>query len=198
MDNDTLDDFAPQAKRRRLSSGCPASFSSHATRTPLQKLWFPDGDIVLEIESRLLKVHRARLECSAIFSDMLSLPQPPDAAADYIDGCPFVLLAGDALADWEVALAWMYHTDSFLTHSNPTLAPFPTLASALRIATKYEIPPLRRWAAAALAARYPPDVLSLPMRPDADAAHAIPLFRACRLEPLLPAAFYALSLQSFS
>ncbi|KAJ7500809.1 hypothetical protein B0H11DRAFT_1994550, partial [Mycena galericulata] len=117
-------------------------------------------------------------------------------AADYIDGCPFVLLAGDALADWEVALA------TFLTHSNPTLAPFPTLASALRIATKYEIPPLRRWAATALAARWPSDVLSMCLDSDSasapsDAAHAIPLFRACRLEPLLPAAFYALSLQSF-
>ncbi|KAJ7500813.1 hypothetical protein B0H11DRAFT_1994564 [Mycena galericulata] len=196
--DDTLDDLAPQAKRRRLSSGCPASFSSHATRTPLQKLWFPDGDIVLEIESRLLKVHRARLECSAIFADMLSLPQPPDAAADYVDGCPFVLLAGDALADWEVALAWMYHTDLSSRTPTPPWPPSqhspPPSVSALNTRSPRSAtgppPPSPR---ATRSTSSPSPCIAT-----ADAAHAIPLFRACRLEPLLPAAFYALSLQSFS
>ncbi|KAJ7664091.1 hypothetical protein B0H17DRAFT_845910, partial [Mycena rosella] len=160
------------------------------------KLWFPDGDIVLEIEKSLLKVHKARLQCSEIFSDMLSLPQPQQAPeSDWVDGCPRVALPGDALADWEVALRWIYHNDAFLAQTTP---PFMTLSSALRISTKYEIAPLRAWAVDQLLSRWPADVLHMRLTALPHAAEAIALARECALPEILPAAFYALSIQRFS
>jgi hypothetical protein len=107
-------DDMPLLKRRRVSDcaarSCEASrfaSSSLAIRV-LKHLWFPEGDIVLDIEQRLLKVHRKRLRCSVIFSDMLQIPQPSPSETDRIDGCPSVTLVGDALADWEVVFGWIY------------------------------------------------------------------------------------------
>ncbi|KAJ7145571.1 hypothetical protein C8R44DRAFT_655521, partial [Mycena epipterygia] len=183
---------APLSKRRRVSS---SSRSCEATRTPpcsiLKKLWFADGDIILEIEQRLLKVHRNRLQCSVIFSDMLHIPQP--SQTEQIDGCPTVSLVGDTLADWEAALKWIYHNSDFLSQA----ITFDILAGALRISTKYEIADLRHWAVAELTSRWPVDVLNMRLNALPHAAEAIALAQECTVPEILPAAFYALSVQKF-
>ncbi|KAJ7730064.1 hypothetical protein DFH07DRAFT_969270 [Mycena maculata] len=187
--DDTFNDFAPLSKRRRVSD-CSRSCEDSSC-APLKKFWFPDGDIVLEIQTRLLKVHRRRLQCSVIFSDMLHIPQPFET--DQIDGCPSVALVGDALADWEVALAWIYHHDEFLNQ----VVTFDILSGALRISTKYEIPGLRRWAIEELSSRWPVDVVSMRLNALPHAAEAITLAQECNVPEILPAAFYALSVQKF-
>ncbi|KAF7373788.1 hypothetical protein MSAN_00590500 [Mycena sanguinolenta] len=189
-------DGMPLVKRRRVSNyarSCEATQSGVSSRqcTILKSLWFPDGDIVLEIEQRLLKVHRKRLRCSVIFSDMLHIPQPSET--DQVDGCPSVTLVGDAVTDWEVALEWIYSIDDFLR--KPTT--FDVLSGALRISTKYEIGDLRCWAIQELLLRWPVDVASMRLNALPHAAEAINLAQECNVPEILPSCFYALSVQKF-
>ncbi|KAF8193832.1 hypothetical protein K438DRAFT_1906690 [Mycena galopus ATCC 62051] len=151
----------PLLKRRRVSDcarPCDATRFGGLQRSVLKKLWFHDGDIV----------HRKRLQCSMIFSDMLHIPQPSET--DQIDGCPSVTLVGDALTDWEVALGWMYDIDDFLRKA----ITFDVLSGALRIS--YEIA----------------DLHALP-----HAAEAINLAQECNVPEILPSCFYVLSVQKF-
>ncbi|KAJ7038867.1 hypothetical protein C8F04DRAFT_924807, partial [Mycena alexandri] len=148
-------------------------------------------DIVLEIETRLLKVHRKRLQCSIIFSDMLHIPQPSET--DQIDGCPSVVLVGDSLADWEVTLKWLYHKDDFSRQA----ITFDIVSGALRISTKYEIPSLRQWAVTELLSRWPLDVVNMRLNALPHAAEAITLAQECNVPEILPSCFYALSVQKF-
>ncbi|KAJ6465717.1 hypothetical protein C8R45DRAFT_839594 [Mycena sanguinolenta] len=188
----------PLLKRRRVSDcarSCEATRFNGSSQqcTILKKLWFPDGDIVLEIEQQLLKVHRKRLQCSVIFSDMLHIPQPSET--DQVDGCPSVTLVGDTVADWEVALQWIYsseYADSF----KPTT--FDVLSGALRISTKYEIGQLRRWAIQELLSRWPVDVASMRLNALPHAAEAINLAQECNVPEILPSCFYALSVLKFN
>lgn len=93
--------------------------------------------------------------------------------------------------------------------------PFSLLSSTLRIATKYEIPALREWAVGHLRACWPSDLermddnsrpcaagtshLATPVTPFHSPAlpEAISLANECEVPEILPAAFYALSLQRF-
>ncbi|KAF8214717.1 hypothetical protein K438DRAFT_1562499 [Mycena galopus ATCC 62051] len=184
----------PLLKRRRVSDcarPCDATRFGGLQRSVLKKLWFHDGDIVLEIEQRLLKVHRKRLQSSMIFSDMLHIPQPSET--DQIDGCPSVTLVGDALTDWEVALGWMYDIDDFLRKA----ITFDVLSGALRISTKYEIADLRLWAIEELLSRWPVDIANMRLNALPHAAEAINLAQECNVPEILPSCFYALSVQKF-
>ena len=93
--------------------------------------------------------------------------------------------------------------------------PFTLIPSALRIGTKYEIGALRKWAVNHLRARWPSDLECMDMsslpcaagEPHATSpynhshmsrlhhAEAVALARECDVPEILPAAFYALSLQ---
>jgi hypothetical protein len=95
---------SPPPKRRRTRVTGDNGTQAHVEQ-PDNPFWFADGDFILRIENHLFKVHHIRLQASEIFTDMLALPQPPNA--DCIDGCPFVKLT-DAATDWVVALKWMY------------------------------------------------------------------------------------------
>jgi hypothetical protein len=181
---DALDDM-PLLKRRRVSDcarSCEATRFGPPHCSILKKLWFSDGDIVLEIEKRLLKVHRRRLQCSMIFSDMLHIPQPSET--DQIDGCPTVALVGDTIADWEVALRWIYNeyaASSFLRAIGlpccsdflQQAITFDVVSGALRISTKYEIAELRQWAVKELLSRWPADVVNMRLNSLPHAAGAL-------------------------
>ncbi|KAJ7735970.1 hypothetical protein B0H16DRAFT_1574927 [Mycena metata] len=166
---DSFDD-TPLVKRRRVSDSTRSCEATRSHCSISKNWWHSDGDIVLEIETRLLKVHRKRLQCSIIFSDMLHIPQPSET--DQIDGCPSVVLVGDSLADWEVTLKWLYHNDDFSRQA----ITFDLVAGALRISTKYEIP----WSAS----------VGLSQK-------AITLAQECNVPEILPSCFYALSVQKF-
>ncbi|KZT19566.1 hypothetical protein NEOLEDRAFT_1077529 [Neolentinus lepideus HHB14362 ss-1] len=152
--------------------------------------WFPDGDIVLAIEEHCCKIHKEKLMCSLIFSDMLDLPQLTDA--DSVDGCPSVTLY-DSWKDWMVVLEWLYTRETFLQKA----AIFDFLAGALRISTKYEITELRDWVLSDLHLRWPKDLEELSTRGLPHAAEAINLARACDAPEILPGAFYALAVQKW-
>ena len=65
-------------------------------------LWYDDGSIVLKAETTLFRVHRTTLSAhSTVFSDMFSIPQPPDQ--DAIEGCTVICLP-DTAYDMEFLL----------------------------------------------------------------------------------------------
>ncbi|KAI5120637.1 hypothetical protein M0805_009397 [Coniferiporia weirii] len=182
-------------------------------------IWFEDGDIVLGVHDVVFRVHAVRLIAAAgAFANLLSGPRPlpgdregsaraadeiarkvRDASgsagggAEYVDGCPFVSLEGDTPRDWVVALEAIY---DFLTFQvRPVI--FDTLAGALRISTKYDIRFLREWAIAQMRTTWPMNLDQMAPMALPHAADAITLARLCDVPEILPAAFYALSVQKW-
>lgn len=97
---------AKRTRRRAPSTTSDARSSSRRdTRSEIRPVWHPDGDLVLEVEGCLFKIHCHRLSCSEVFADMFALPQPPDA--ERIEDSPLVRLQDNA-RDWIVALGWVY------------------------------------------------------------------------------------------
>ncbi|KAJ7629873.1 hypothetical protein B0H17DRAFT_1284054 [Mycena rosella] len=80
-------------------------------------LWFSDGNIILIAASIAFKVHRGQLRRhSEVFDDVFNLPQPKDQ--DLYDGCPWIEVY-DCPSD------------------SPGANDFPTVATVLRLSTKY-------------------------------------------------------------
>jgi len=179
------DSSAHPSKRRR---GVGTS-TSQSRPTSALGFWFDDGDIVLEVEQYMFKIHQNVLQCSVIFFDMLRIPQPD--VIDRVDGCPLVQLT-DSAQDWHAVLKWMYDPRSYDVMSHPV--PFPLISSTLRIASKYEIAALRKWAVDRLHLRWPSDLERMDTTSLPCAAEAITLANECEVPEILPAAFYALSI----
>ncbi|KAF7983680.1 hypothetical protein HWV62_19587 [Athelia sp. TMB] len=60
-------------------------------------IWYDDGNVILQAEGTLFKVHRGVLaRSSSVFEDMFSFPQPPSTDAEMLDGCPIVQLSDSA------------------------------------------------------------------------------------------------------
>ncbi|KAH7925006.1 hypothetical protein BV22DRAFT_1105166 [Leucogyrophana mollusca] len=196
-DHDEVMQSSPRPLKRRRTSRSEgadpsiehsSSGSNHAGNSSFRgRCWFNDGDIVLDVEGHLFKVHRSVLMCSIIFADMLELPQSD--SMENVDGCPSVTLQGDSASDWRIALSWMYDRVGFASHA----VTFDMLAGAMRISTKYEVHDLREWAVRELLSRWPLDLTRMNNNALPHAAEAIRLARECDIPEILPAAFYALS-----
>ncbi|KAI6117182.1 hypothetical protein EV401DRAFT_1610131 [Pisolithus croceorrhizus] len=184
-----LDLTRPTKRRRMLLVEPPPTsllYSQH------DQFWFLDGDIVLCVEQTYFKIHRNKLLCSIVFAGMLELPQPQ--VVESVDRCALVTLSGDSVADWTVTLRWMYDRSTF--ESRPTMFDsFGVIASALRISTKYEISDLCSWSKQQLLSRWPIDLLEMNCAAFLNAAEGITLARELDVPEILPAAFYALSMQ---
>ncbi|KII90239.1 hypothetical protein PLICRDRAFT_108318 [Plicaturopsis crispa FD-325 SS-3] len=178
----------PPAKRRCV--GRPESAHDASASQPAP-FYFKDGNIILSVERRRFRVHHTRLQCSDIFSDMMGIPQPLDTES--VDGCPIVELS-DTARDWMVVLKWIYDPAGFIAHP----VTFDILSGALRISTKYEIAALRQWDLDELYSRWPHDTTTMTPNALPHAAEAISLARECDVPEILPAAFYALSVQRWS
>lgn len=181
-----LDLPPPMKRRRRPVYEPPSANGSHSQH---DRFWFSDGNIVLRVEQTCFKIHRNKLMYSIVFADMLELPQPQDA--ENVDGCPLVAFSGDSVADWTVTLSWMYNRSAFESRS----ATFSIIAGALRISTKYEISDLRSWSKQQLLSRWPTNLLEMNSNAFPNAAEVIALARQLDVPEILPAAFYALSVQ---
>ncbi|KAG6336748.1 hypothetical protein ID866_2353 [Astraeus odoratus] len=168
----------------------PLSVSVSPRSRDGDRFWFTDGNIVLAVEQKLFKIHRSKLMCSIVFADMLELPQPEVVEA--VDGCPLVALPGDSVADWTVVLNWLYDRSSVF---ESRLATFTIIVGALRISTKYEISDLRSWCKQQLLSRWPSNLSKMNTNAIPNAAEAICLARELDVPEILPAAFYALSVQ---
>jgi hypothetical protein len=56
-----------------------------------KELWFPDGDLVVQVEKISFRIYAKGLaESSTVFAAMLALPQPVEG--DTVDGLPVVRL----------------------------------------------------------------------------------------------------------
>ena len=72
------------------------------------ELWMEDGNIVLIAETTSFCVHRGVLSgYSVVFKDLFSIPQPPQAEAEMIEGLPVVHLP-DAAEDLANFLDLLY------------------------------------------------------------------------------------------
>ncbi|KAF9235009.1 hypothetical protein BU15DRAFT_51921 [Melanogaster broomeanus] len=186
-------ELAPPAKRRRMSSTPRTSSTLAVDLDKTEDLfWFQDGDIVLGVDCKYFKVHRNKMVYSLVFATMLELPQPE--LVERAEGCPLVRLHGDTIHDWTAALHWMYDRSSFELRSTT----FNIIAGALRISTKYDIPELRLWCKQQLLSRWPLNVADMNTSAIPNAAEAICLARELDVPEILPAAFYALSVQRWA
>ncbi|KAF9558725.1 hypothetical protein CPC08DRAFT_751318 [Agrocybe pediades] len=73
-------------------------------------LWFNDGNVVLQAEKKLFRVHKTVLALhSDFFSDMFSLPEPQDDASQPTcdEGCPLIFLS-DSATDVTCLLSSIY------------------------------------------------------------------------------------------
>jgi hypothetical protein len=73
--------------------------------------WFEDGNIVLQAEETLFRVHQSVLSRhSSIFKDTFAMPQPPSQENKYTEGCP-VLPLSDTAEDINNLLSLLYDND---------------------------------------------------------------------------------------
>lgn len=81
-------------KRKRIES-------TEENSVPIvrSKVWYDDGNVVLEAQGAHFKVHRGLLsESSSVFRDMFTIPQPPSSPTEEIvDGCPVIHLSDSRL-----------------------------------------------------------------------------------------------------
>jgi hypothetical protein len=86
-----------------MKSALAPSSPSHSTN-----YWFDDGNVVLQVESTLFRVHRSILSMhSEVFRGMFSVPQPAATDGDLVDNCPVVQLP-DRAVDWTHVLKAFY------------------------------------------------------------------------------------------
>lgn len=71
--------------------------------------WFQDGSMVVVVQDKHFRVHQSILsKHSEVFADMFSVPQPPLASQDLLDGCPVIKL-NDELHDFVDLMKVVYH-----------------------------------------------------------------------------------------
>lgn len=81
----------PQRKRQRRSS------NGDSDRITRSQYWFEDGNVVLQAENTLFRVHQSILSChSQIFKDTFAMPQAPSDENERIEGCPVIPLSDTA------------------------------------------------------------------------------------------------------
>ncbi|KAA1466875.1 hypothetical protein DENSPDRAFT_868728 [Dentipellis sp. KUC8613] len=189
------------------TAGCNESFNLLSTDKdkPLgpRPYWFPDGDIVLQIEDSQFKLPRSLLFLSDIFKDMFEMEGL--STDDSVEGCPVVEIP-DKASDWMVLLQWMLLRQESYTKALSFFEPdvldydsvrFRKVVGGFRLSTKYIIPELRGVALVLFLSLF--DSLS---SPDAlfwystdQAAEAIAVSYECQMPQLLPTLYYGLSVQ---
>lgn len=135
-------DVAPLAKRKRTDD-------PRAEAPPVRsKIWMPYGDIIIQADATQFRVNRDILaQHSSVFSDMFSVPQPPNEPT--VEGCPIVHVS-DAAKDWELLFEVLY--DPF---TSKVVQPFPVLAAMLRLGRKYDFRKAKEDAIARIHSEFP-------------------------------------------
>ncbi|KAF9558726.1 hypothetical protein CPC08DRAFT_638595 [Agrocybe pediades] len=89
----------PPTKRQRTDEDASAEATDNADGTPKSYLWFEDGNVVLQAQDTLFRVHQSVLSLhSEVFSDMFKLPLPSDDTSQpmFEQGCPLISLSDSA------------------------------------------------------------------------------------------------------
>ncbi|TFK17971.1 hypothetical protein FA15DRAFT_604151, partial [Coprinopsis marcescibilis] len=130
------------------------------TRHP--RFWFHDGSIVLQVETKLFRVHQTILaNHSEVFAGLFDVPQPPVVNGDggdmVLDGCHIIVLSGDDEKDFEDLLNAVYNPSYFeLLRPTATLDEvLDFISGILRLSTKYLIRNLRQRCLALLKLKFP-------------------------------------------
>ncbi|KAL1742645.1 hypothetical protein HDZ31DRAFT_65796 [Schizophyllum fasciatum] len=120
--------------------------------TPVQDLFFQDGNIVLQAEKTLFRLYKGFLASkSTVFRDMLAFPQPEGRGRTLL-GCPVVEMYDNSEDATHFLRA--LSDPSYLLPGKPTS--FAEVAAVLRLANKYDTPFLVERAVAHVASVYPP------------------------------------------
>ncbi|KZV95700.1 hypothetical protein EXIGLDRAFT_465411 [Exidia glandulosa HHB12029] len=114
-----------------------------------------DGNVILVAESTLFKVHKSRLrKMSAVFADLLALPQGDAAVDGQTDECPIVL-AGDT-SEQVRSLFWALYSrpDEVVAYLGDTdnNGRWLRLLHVVELAHKYDCMALAQWALNTVAA----------------------------------------------
>ncbi|KAI0085849.1 hypothetical protein BDY19DRAFT_964688 [Irpex rosettiformis] len=121
-----------------------------------ENLSYDDGNLLVVAESTMFQVHRSVLaRKSALFKDLLSLPQPD--TEEKIDDLPVVRLL-DSSADVALLIDSIYNGEKYRYKEEEGPA-WPTVHRLLTLGTKYQIEELREEAIQQLHRRYPKKIV---------------------------------------
>ncbi|KAF7968201.1 hypothetical protein HWV62_31623 [Athelia sp. TMB] len=140
----------PLLKRKRSQDSLEApTLASVPVRSDV---WYEDGNVVLQAEGTLFKVHKSILaESSSVFKDMFGIPQPPSTGADLIEGCPVVHLS-DKADEVKYILQALCQREYASYKKKPSLA---VISAFLTLGRKYDIPKLQNDGRERLYAEFP-------------------------------------------
>lgn len=94
----------PASKRKCIDDSHAANGPTEPVTPMRSSIWYPDGNIILQAEGFQFKVHKSILaQSSSVFDGMFSIPQPPMADDELVEGCPVILLS-DSSEDVEYVL----------------------------------------------------------------------------------------------
>lgn len=175
------------------------------TPTPVirsQDVWYDDGNVVIQAGDVVFRVFRGILASnSPVFSDMFSVPQPTNAGApgpDMFDSCPLIQIH-DTPEDTSHFLKAIHDAGYYDVR---TTSKFSVVAGILRLATKYQVPYLRKRAVSHLTTMFPSSLQDFQENRNSSpyaaklghytglAMEVVNLARECRLPMLLPISMY--------
>ncbi|KAK7024863.1 BTB domain-containing protein [Favolaschia claudopus] len=120
------------------------------------RLWFTPDVVIIRAQSPVFQVFTAILkQKSSVFADMFTMPQPPPADSETMDGVP-VVTVHDEPAQMEVFLRATFDSEFFMP--SPAETKIGDTLGILRLAHKYDVPYLRRRALHHLEPMYPTDL----------------------------------------
>lgn len=181
--------------------------TSTATENPTrhEKFWFHDGSVILQVESKLFRVHQTILaNHSEVFASLFEVPQP--AGEFSLEGCPIVVLH-DNENDFEDLLHAVYNPSYFenLPRSADVETTLTFIQGILRLSTKYIIRNLRHRCITRLTSKFPctfddycaKSVASTHERFKSDVVmRAINIARESNVPTILPYAYYCVARMS--
>lgn len=180
------------AKRKRVDEG-PGDVAIEAR----SKIWFTDGNIILEAEGTQFRVHRGVLaNQSSVFGNMFDVPAPPDEPT--VDGCPVVQIS-DSARDVEHLLNVLYNWVNY--SANPL--PVPILRAMLRLGHKYDFGQFRKEAISRLEYEFASDMktflerqdeyVEIEVTEDSQVLDLLTLARESKLHAVLPSLYLDIS-----
>ncbi|KAF7969822.1 hypothetical protein HWV62_28032 [Athelia sp. TMB] len=115
-------------------------------------IWYEDGNVVLQAGGMQFKVFRGVLaECSSVFKDMFTFPQPSAADTEQVEGCPVIHLS-DSAQEVKIVLQAICQRKYV---NNGGKLPLDVIAAFLSLGRKYDIQKLRAEAQIKLYQQFP-------------------------------------------
>ncbi|KAF7299339.1 BTB domain-containing protein [Mycena indigotica] len=112
--------------------------------------WFEDGNVILQVQQTQFRLSKSILSMhSPIFHSMFSLSLPENEPL--CEGCPVVVLSGDASEDWEHLLGVIFPKDCF-SFEQPYLH---QISAILRLSKKYDLAGFRKYCVERFKAEFP-------------------------------------------